>query len=313
MAGLGFGSAPQWAREQIACRLTNRRPTVDVEIANPFEAMMRVEPPRKTGRYRCSDRDAACPAYCEILGGNVDPTTVLYSDTADLGVALPDSVHRLFADVRDGYAPKPVLMQKWSGNGWSGGVREFRHDVMVWLGNDPTPYTVAHELAHLLSSLRYDAPMTDPAVTDGYKRQVIGDVIGVFDHPVAHAILAEYGFDTAAESREKCQQFIESFKAQRVRNEWSDLHTALGYAHMLTVYATPELTSRASERVHQFDEAICALGQRIAAAVRAWLETDEPMIIAIHRLCAQLPNGEYIARSVYARSAFLARFWNGAA
>jgi hypothetical protein len=309
----GFGLDPAWAREQIRCELTNRRPTVDVEIANPLFARMGMEKPRKTGRYRCNAHDAACPAYCEILGGNVDPTTVLYDDPAQLGVDLPESVHRLFADVHAGYAPKPILIQKWAGDGWGGGVREFRHDVMVWVGKNPRAYTVAHEFAHLLSALRNDAPMIDPGVIDRYRRQVVGDFVGAFDHPIVHEILAEYGFDTAAESRERCEQYIAAFDRQIARNPWSDLHLATGYAHMLTVYETADLTPRASERVKQFDPGVHALGQRIATAVRAWGDSNEPMIAALHRLCAGLPNGDYIAANTYARSALVARFWNGAA
>lgn len=307
-----LGLGPQWVPESILCRLMNRQPIVDVEVANFMLAAVGLQQPRKTGRYRCSARDSACPAYCELIGGNVDPTTVLYRGTGELGVPLPESVHRLFADVRDGFAPKPVLLQKWSGSGWNGGGREFRHDVMVWLGANAAPYTVAHELAHLLSALRNDVPMIDPAVTDGYKRQVIGDVIGVFDHVLAHDILAEYGFDTAAESRRKCEEFLAVLGQPLPRSSWVDVHLALSYAHMLTVYATPDVTPRISERIHRCDPTLHALGQRIAAAVRAWRKSPGAMVDVVHRLCAAIPNGEYIAASIYSRGAFAVRFWDGA-
>ncbi len=110
------------------------------------------------------------------------------------------------------YAPKPLnftLRPKVDG------MREHRGSLQIWIdpaGKNPS-YTLAHELAHCISTPLYDSPTTpiDMPREGSLERRFIGELLSLFDHPRAHDVLREAGFadDVSAESTERSRFFLE--------------------------------------------------------------------------------------------------------
>lgn len=160
------------------------------------------------------------------------------------GLPHDDRHDRLFEDVRRIYRKPVTITQRRGVNG----MREYRDHLEIWVdpdGNNPL-YSLAHELAHCISIPKNNAPTMPPGCPPegSASRRLVGELLSLFDHPHAHAILADAGFadDVRAEATERSARFLKEIPTcADLSQKANSLMMALGFANMIATYSDATL------------------------------------------------------------------------
>lgn len=169
------------------------------------------------------------------------------TDPTQLGIAGLDKRHfALFDRVLEAYHGRRFVFVLDDRN--LNGMKVFRDHVKVWLtpSDASAPYSFAHECAHLLSNIEHNAlSMRPDRPREGSReRRLLAELLSLFDHPLAHGLLHDAGFeaDLAAEAVTRRRFFLE--KDIPTAN-WSDpavrYMMAMGYANMVVTFVTEDV------------------------------------------------------------------------
>lgn len=190
----------------------------------------------------------------------------------------------------------------------NGGMRETRTHVKIWLktGIENVTHTLAHELAHVINQRETSPPRLYPGKPGQPERQLLSDLINIPGHQRVHRIMADFGFDTKGEVREKSARFLEGIAGAPLDRDGASIGLSTGYALVLAVYGDDELVDRIRSAMRAKSPHAADLGERLAAYVLSKKSTSlYEDAVALMRIAAIGP--EYQAYVMTAES-FRERF-----
>lgn len=208
---------------------------------------------------RCLHAKLDCPRECKLMGGSQFPFVRDISGLDVIGFRPGPALAKLQSALMQAVS-KPLtyrIIDK-SLQSFNGGFREYADRFVIWF--DPlvkSEYALAHEYAHGIMHAD-ESSYIDPRLTsasDATDRHTVSLAASVVDHPLVHATLDKFGFDTTQECEERTREAIDSLTpaaarniaAARAKGGRGAFELALMNAEILTTYrsrSTVELEDR---------------------------------------------------------------------
>jgi hypothetical protein len=193
-----------------------------------------------------------------------------FSDLPDHGIVIDEHLQAIYDRADSLWPDRPIIFDiTYNEANVSGGVRVYQDSVTVWLkrASDDARHTLAHELAHVINERLVDSPCLDPNKPGYRERIILSDLINIPEHQKVHDLMAEYGFDTVREAREKSIGFLRNVASAPFDKSGKNVHLSVGYAMMLSVFRTEDLIGQISIAMHRKGQAVSVLGERLAEYV----------------------------------------------
>jgi hypothetical protein len=158
---------------------------------------------------------------------------------------------------------RPIFFEFWDRDG---GMRFYQDRVRIWLPkNGPNVgATVAHELAHIIVAKERRAPRLDPERPGQPERRILSDLISIPDHQLVHRLMWDYGVLPADDARSYSEWFLQGIPKAPILRGDQNVHLAVGYAMMLTVFRCDTLIPAISSAMRNKSPRMHSLGEQLS-------------------------------------------------
>jgi hypothetical protein len=214
-----------------------------------------------------------------------------FAELPPRGVTIVPGTEAIYNRAEALCAGRPISFEFWDKDG---GMRFYQDRVRIWLPeNGPNVgATVAHELAHIIVAKERNAPRLHPDRPGQPERRILSDLISIPDHQLVHELMGDYGVLPADDARSYSEWFLQGVAKAPMLPGDQNVHLAVGYAMMLTVFRYDALIPAIASAMRSKSPRMHRLGEQLSDYVtrdrNTTLYQDAFALMEIARIAPQL-------------------------